>query len=207
MRLNNRPAENNRYLNRFSGVKNYLYIHAKVIKTITTKPQAAMFTDDTEFIVKESKRLNTVFGIILFVLSAAVLYNIIKDYHTDQVPTYEKMLGLTLIPAVIFTIRGNVNKTLFRINKTGIYRYNELLTLWSRFIQARITQEAITGSFTDNFILLVEFCKEQQPGTFVRKMKLPNTMDKSEEEIIEAIRYFSRFSGYPDSVSSENREV
>jgi hypothetical protein len=43
-------------------------------------------------------------------------------------------------------------------------------------------------------VLYIDFYIDGQAGYYRRKMKLPNTSDKSEEEILEAIRYFCKFS-------------
>ncbi len=160
------------------------------------KVENNIFTDDSNFIVKESRTVNLVFGFLLLILSAIILYHIFSDYHTDQIIRYKKMIFLSLVPAIFFILRGYTANQLFIINKNGIYRCNVLITNWNNFIKAYITQEAVTGSYKDNFVLIVEFYKENEEGYFMRKMKLPNTTDKSEEEVIEAIKYFSKFSKY-----------
>lgn len=161
---------------------------------LMNKVEKNTLSNDSNFVVKESRTVNLVFGILLLILSAIILYHIAFDYHRDQMMRYKKMLSLSLVPALFFMLRAYMRRELFLINKSGIYRCNALVTNWNNFIKANITQEAITGSYQDNFVLIIEFYKKNEEGYFVRKMKLPNTMDKSEEEILEAIRYFSQFS-------------
>ena len=164
-----------------------------------------VLTDNSNFTLKESKRLNFIAGVILLILAALVLYHIITDYHFDQVVIYKKLLLLSLLPAIFFLLRGFKNTVLLTINKTGIYRCGDLLTTWDNFISAHITQDQITGSIKDNFVLYIDFYIDEQAGYFRRKIKLPNTSDKSEEEILEAIRYFCKFSkSYSDQTSSKD---
>jgi hypothetical protein len=147
--------------------------------------------EDSEFVMKESKSLNLLAGIILFIVGVFVLFNIYTDYHADQIIIYKKMLLLSLFPAVFFLWKGLKNNALLTINKTGIYRCDELLTTWDNFINAAINEEPIAGSISDNFVLSVYFCVDGKDGCFKRMMRLPNTRDQSEEEIMEAIWFFS----------------
>src|SRR5947208_16236338 len=108
-------------------------------------------TDDSNFIVKESKSLNLIAGIILLIIALAVLYNIFTDYHFDQVVIYKKMVMLSLLPGIILIWKGVKNSVLLTINKSGIYRCGVLLTSWDNFISGNITQDQVTGSIQDNF--------------------------------------------------------
>jgi len=165
--------------------------------------KAAMFTDDLNFTMKESKSLNLITGVILLVLTVLILYHIFTDYHFDQMVVYKKLLLLSLFPAIFFLRRGFKNTVLLTINKTDIYRCGDLLTTWDNFICANIMQDQITGSIKDNSVLYIDFYIDGQTGYFRRKIRLPNTSDKSEEEILEAIRYFCKFSkNYSSQTSS-----
>ena len=156
--------------------------------------QSNTLTDDSNFVMKESKGLNLIIGVIFLLLSILVLYHVFTDYHYDQIRIYKKLLLLSLLPAIFYFVRSFKSTVLLTINKTGIYRCGILLTNWDNFIRAHIDQDQITGSYKDNFVLYVEFYAEGHECFCSRKMKLPNTSDKSEEEIIQAIRYFSKFS-------------
>ena len=76
------------------------------------------------------------------------------------------------------------------INKNGIYHYNKLITSWFNFVKANVTQEEKVMAISDNFILLIEH-RNGQSKLVIDKIPLTNTQDKSEEEIIAAIKYFS----------------
>ncbi|HQX74372.1 MAG TPA: hypothetical protein PK298_15800, partial [Chitinophagaceae bacterium] len=49
-----------------------------------------------------------------------------------------------------------------------------------------------TGIFNivDNFILVVEYTRDGSPEGFRRKIPLTNTQNKSEEEVLEAVKFF-----------------
>src|SRR5438270_7053279 len=98
-------------------------------------------TDDSNFIMRESKSLNLIAGVVLLVVALLVLYNIFTDYHFDKIGIYKKMLLLSLIPGILYIWKGLQNNILLTINKNGIYRCGTLLTTWDNFINAQITQD------------------------------------------------------------------
>lgn len=99
------------------------------------------------------------------------------------------MLLVVLVPALSFTIKGLQNKVAITINKEGIYYYKKFITNWQNLAEAYITQDEITGSIHDNFVLMVKYLVPGD-GYYVLKMKLTNTQDKSEEEVMAAIQFF-----------------
>ena len=146
-------------------------------------------TKDSEFIVGEEKVLNY---IIAFLFLALFMYGLIdaaarKFINID----YQSLIfTLALAPAFIFFRKGRSKRIFLRINKTGIYQEEKLLTNWSQFIKAFLTQEEKLVSIKDNFVLVVEYRKEGQKEGFRRKIPLSNTQNKSEEDVLEAVRFF-----------------
>ena len=153
-----------------------------------------VLTDNSVFIVREARGVDFTFSSIFIILTLIIAVHIIADYRSDQIAVYYKLVILTLLPAISFIVRGIQNKIALTIDKTGIYRKEKLLTSWDHFISAKIMQDAITGSYTDDFVLFIDYEKEGEPGIFIRKIKISNSWNKSEEEMIAAIHYFSKFS-------------
>ena len=91
------------------------------------------------------------------------------------------------------------------INKTGFYYLGKLVTGWKNFIDASVTQDEenrrIPYDITDRFILLVRYYKEGEPGYFGRKFLMTAAMDKSEEDIIAAIKFYYEKASEPVEVS------
>lgn len=148
-------------------------------------------TKDSEFVVGEEKVLNyimTAFFIAIF------LYGLIDAIrrHFINIDYQSFIFGLALVPAIYCFRRAHSNRVYIRVNKTGIYKDEQLVTGWSNLLNAFITQKEKTGIFNivDNFILVVEYTKEGSPEGFRRKIPLTNTQNKSEEEVLEAVKYF-----------------
>lgn len=98
-----------------------------------------------------------------------------------------------------------MNKTIMTINKTGFYYLGKLVTEWKNFIDASVTQDEenrrIPYDITDRFTLLVRYYKEDEPGYFGRKFLMTAAMDKSEEEVIAAIKFYYEKASEPVEVS------
>ena len=148
-------------------------------------------TKDSEFVVGEEKVLNyimTAFFIALF------LYGLIDAIrrHFINIDYQSFIFALALVPAIYCFRRAHSNRVYIRVNKTGIYKDEQLVTGWSNLLNAFITQKEKTGIFNivDNFILVVEFTKDGSPEGFRRKIPLTNTQNKSEEEVLEAVQFF-----------------
>jgi hypothetical protein len=147
------------------------------------------FIKDSQFIVGEEKVLNYVlaslfFGLFIYGLVDAIVYHFTKINYLNIISV------LLLVPAILFFRRGKSDKIYIRVNKTGIYQDEKLLTRWSNFINAYISQKEKMLSIQDNFILVIEYRKDGVDKGFRRKIPLTNTQNKSEEEVLEAVKFF-----------------
>ena len=97
---------------------------------------------------------------------------------------------LSLGVAVIFFRKARNKRIFIRVNKTGIYQDEQLVTGWANFLNAYISQKDKVFRVQDNFILVVEFLKEGNAKGFRRKIPLTNTQDKSEEDVLAAVKFF-----------------
>ena len=96
----------------------------------------------------------------------------------------------TFIGALTFIIKGFIHQTIITVNKNGFYYLSTLKTNWKNFISAEVIEEEKTGSYQDNFVLLLRFYKEGEEGYFETKIPMRNTFNRSGEEIIAAMRKF-----------------
>lgn len=146
---------------------------------------------DSEFVVGEEKVINYVMAIFFLglffygIIDAARRRFINIDYQSY-------VFALAIIPAIYCIRRANNNRVYIRVNKTGIYYQEELLTGWANFHNAFIDQKEKSGFFNikDNFLLVVEYRNMEQQKGFRKKIPLTNTQNKSEEEVLEAIKFF-----------------
>lgn len=144
---------------------------------------------DTEFVVGEEKVLVYVMAILFFGLFVyAVIDAFIKGFTNLTYTSY--LFALALLPALYFFKKGRSNAIHIRINKTGIYQQEKLITGWANFLNAYVTQKEKTISIQDNFLLIVEYSKEGSDKGFRKKIPLTNTQNKSEEQVLEAVKFF-----------------
>lgn len=92
-------------------------------------------------------------------------------------------------------IKSRKDKTVFVVNNEGFYYYDNLITNWNNFVSARFLDEVPalakdSAGISDKFFISLRYYKDDQKGCFERKFALTNTQDKSEEEILAAIRFY-----------------
>jgi hypothetical protein len=158
------------------------------------------FQNDS-FTVKEAKSINILLSVIFFVLFFAMIgYNQFATSSTQSADMrfYGSVAYGLLIPAVLFAIKAFKNNILIEINETGIFYSGSLVTHWENFISIRYRQEQEAESISDDFVLLIEYFKPGFATSYITKIGLSNTQDKSEEEIIEAAEeYHARWKLNP----------
>jgi hypothetical protein len=96
----------------------------------------------------------------------------------------------SLFAAAYFLYKGVVNREALSVDCNGIYQNKKLVTNWQNFAEAFVTQLFTEGEISDNFVLIIRYYKEGITGNFRMTIPLTNTQNKSEEEILEAIRRF-----------------
>lgn len=146
-------------------------------------------TKDSEFIVGEEKMLVYILAALFF---AIFLYGVVEafNYGLSKLTWVNYMYAIALVPAIFFFIKGTSGRIFIRVNKTGIYQDEKLVTDWKNFINAYITQKQKLMSIQDNFILVVEYLKDSSGTGFRRNIPLSNTQNKSEEDVLEAVLFF-----------------
>jgi hypothetical protein len=151
----------------------------------------APLSKDSEFVVGEEKILNYILASLCFALFIYGLIDALKR-HFIHVDYQSFVFALALLPAFLFFRKARSNSVYIRINKKGIYYHEQLVTSWSGLIKAYITQKEKTGivNIQDNFLLVLEFTKDGIKTGLRRKIPLTNTQNKSEEEIMEAVKFF-----------------
>jgi hypothetical protein len=146
---------------------------------------------DTAFVVGEDKILNYILAFLFF---AIFMYGFIDAVRRRfiNIDYQSYFLTLALLPAYLFFKKGSSRKAHIRVNKTGLYHHEQLITNWPHFINAYITQKEKKGFFElqDHFLLVVEYKKEEDKKGFRKNIPLTNTQNKSEEQVLEAVLFF-----------------
>lgn len=91
------------------------------------------------------------------------------------------------------------DETVMKINRDGFFYYGRLLTNWTNFVSAEFidelpVQSSSSAGLSDQFFLYIKYFKDDRPGCFALKIPLTNTQDKSEEEVLAAVRFYYRKS-------------
>ncbi len=143
-----------------------------------------------DFTVRESRKMDL---ILLIIFSLLFVFGMVTvNWNESRIVEYILgIIGLTLPSAFYWRNRLNLQKVAIKINKDGIYEYSTFITNWDNFFDAHITQKEITGSISDNFILVIEYYKEDGETLIEHEIYMSDSFDKSEEEIIAAIKFFS----------------
>jgi len=108
------------------------------------------------------------------------------------------LLGIgAAIAGVASLVRSAKNQTVIIVNKTGFFHYGDLVTNWANFVSVDFVDEvpvfsSKSAGLSDKFSLIMKYYKDDRPECFACKIPLTNTQDKSEEEIIAAIRFYHR---------------
>lgn len=150
---------------------------------------------DSEFVVGEDKVLDYILATLFFALFLYGLIDMIL-HHFTKINYQSFIFMIALAPAFIFFVKGKNKRIYIRVNKKGIYQDEKLVTNWSNLLNAFIDQKEKVLSIQDNFILVLEYMKDGFQQGFRRKIPLTNTQNKSEEEVIEAVKFFWKLYKY-----------
>jgi hypothetical protein len=128
------------------------------------------------------------FGIFAYGVTDALLQ---KKYEPGIVMPlfYAAALAISLM----FFKKFRSNRVFLRINHAGIYKDEKLVTDWDHLIRAHITQrEGRLLNLTDAFILVIEYTKTDPEKGYRTIVPLTNTQNRSEEDIMAALKHFSQ---------------
>jgi hypothetical protein len=145
---------------------------------------------DSELVVKEDKVVDLIAGLAFLAAPVISLFYSSIDEILSHPKQAAFFFGLLLLSTWFF-VKSQSKRVYLRINRKGIFQDEVLLTNWPNFLAAKVQDFPRTLRFSDNFKLVIEYMKEGNTNGFRRLIPLTNTQNKSEEEIMEAIRFFS----------------
>lgn len=158
-----------------------------------------IFTKEGQFVVGENRAMDYVLACIFF---AIAVYGF-TDAASNEFAHAGVMSYVFILfgaPALVYIAKARSRRVYIRINKTGIYQDEQLVTEWRNFLKAYITQQEVVGGFQDNFTLVVEHLKDGSKMGFRRKIPLTNTQNKSEEDVLGAVNFFWKAYRYGGAV-------
>ncbi|HEU4901460.1 MAG TPA: hypothetical protein VFT06_01680 [Flavisolibacter sp.] len=127
--------------------------------------------------------MRLIIGIVALALAAFMVQNS---------PFMSAVVAMFGVASIVISTKERIVMT---VNRDGFFYYGDLITNWTNFVSARFMDQTPQVSSTslgisDQFFLAIRYYKENEPGCFERKFALTNTQDKSEEEIMAAIRFY-----------------
>jgi len=151
-------------------------------------------TPESEFIVGEERVLAIVMSILFAALAIYGIIDLIRNGFNSSV-----ILILALGPCLMYIKKYKSKRVYIRVNRKGIFQDEKLITSWPFLLNAYIDQsEGITSykipTIKDNFILILEYKKDDSMKGFRKSIPLTNTQDKSEEDVLAAVKYFWKLS-------------
>ena len=171
-------------------VRLYLIPQSLLYLSVATRFQQIpedQFNANETFIVKESKAMNFTIGLCMIGFAVLTL-----DYSlVIAIPT-----GIFGIASIV---RSGRNFVVIKIDRTGFYYYGKLVTTWKNFASAKFIDDVPvptenSSGVSDRFFLAIRYYKDGNPNCFERKVAFTNTQDKSEEEILAAIKFYYKKS-------------
>ncbi len=144
-----------------------------------------------QFIVGEYKLMHYFMALFFLALFGVGLYDAIaRNFRDIDYQSY--VFALAIIPAVLILVKVRKGTIYIRINSKGIYENERLVTQWSGLLNVTLTQEEKKGIYDlgDKFILLLQYSKPGETKPLIRKIRLTNTQNKSEEEVLAAVKWF-----------------
>ncbi len=152
---------------------------------------SSLLTPDGQFLVGEYKLMH--YFMVLFFL-ALFSYGVYDAWSRNfrDIDYQSYVFALAIIPAVMVLIKVRKGTIYIRINGKGIYQHERFLTTWANLRNVALTQREKKYMFEpgDNFVLLLDY---QPPGAAKpvrRSLPLTNTQNKSEEEVLAAVKWF-----------------
>jgi hypothetical protein len=153
-------------------------------------PQFQNIPDDqfdlhSDFVVKESRGVNIVYGLFFFILSVAFASQFSISWFW-VFPIFS--IGF---PAIAAIVKGVKHRTIMVINKKGFYYYGKLITDWQHYIDVEFIDNS-EPEMTDLFYFMIRYYKDNEPGYYGRKIRFTDSQNKAEEEIIAAIKFYAK---------------
>jgi hypothetical protein len=151
------------------------------------------FNAEEDFIVRQSATMNVVCGVAMLSVFVATL---ISAKFSVEGMMMSALLFVTT--GVFFIIRGLKKQELLKINWTGVYQHGALVCRWRDFHKAWLTQKEVTMSIKDNFVIMFQYNSADQTKLYTRTIRMLNTQDKADDEVIAAIRFYYENSQVED---------
>ena len=144
------------------------------------------FTAKSELVVRNSVVVLAITAIVFMLMLVSIF-----KYNTSLGDTGFIIVG-ALAPIVFYFIFTKTKKAIIRINNKGIFYHEQMVTSWPYFISAKTDQLPLgLGDPRDRVVLIIEYYDERKANIITQQLRLHNTLNKSEEQMLAIMEYFS----------------
>lgn len=148
-------------------------------------------SNDNQFLVGEYKLMHYFMALFFLALFSYGVYDAWNRNFRD-IDYQSYVFALAIIPAIFILNKVRKGTIYIRINEKGIYQQERLVSTWANLRNVALTQREKKYMFEpgDNFVLLLDY---QPPGAAKpvrRSIPFTNTQNKSEEEVLAAVKWF-----------------
>ena len=141
------------------------------------------------------EELNVTESITLLILVAIFFFTIFWYFITYNLDgnIIAYVLWLACMPLFLMLFWKRSKKVIISINQQGIFSHGKLVTDWYHFQNVEIKQLPLRiGQINDNVVMIIRFLNEERNMLYEQKLKLSNTLNKSEEQMLRAIEFFKK---------------
>lgn len=144
------------------------------------------FTQKSELVVRNSVVVLVITAIVFMLMLVSIF-----KYNTSLGDTGYIIVG-ALAPIVFYFIFTRTKKAIIRINNRGVFYHEHLITSWPNFVSAKTDQLPLgLGDPRDRVVLIIEYYNESKTQILTQQLRLHNTLNKSEEQMLAIMEYFS----------------
>ncbi len=144
---------------------------------------------------QEPKELIVTESITLLILVAIFFFTIFWYFITYNLDgnIIAYVLWLACMPLFLMLFWKRSKKAIISINQQGIFSHGKLVTDWYHFQNVEIKQLPLRiGQINDNVVMIIRFLNTERNMLYEQKLKLSNTLNKSEEQMLRAIESFKK---------------
>ena len=157
---------------------NFIIIYTNPLKIMPPLP-------NNEFIVRQSILINSLLLSFFLLISLGLVFTFLSDSEHSFL-LYLKPLVAVICLLIIAAVNVKRRRVIYRINNTGIYYYESLISTWKNFYIAYVSDDSNSSNINDDIRLVIQYYDSNRQLMEIRLPASP-TLEKDVYEIVDAI--------------------
>lgn len=138
-----------------------------------------------EFIVRQSILINSLLLGFFLLISLGLIFTFLSDLEHSFL-LYLKPLVTVICLLIIAAVNVKRRRVIYRINNTGIYYSESLISTWKNFYMAYVSDDSNSSNINDDIRLVIQYYDANRQLLEIRLPASP-TLEKNVYEIVDAI--------------------